>query len=167
MASLFHLAVPSGALREMNFQSKSYKRARKEGYRSGLEVRIAADLKKSGIDAEYEPFKITYTEPETTHKYTPDYVLPNGIVIESKGMFKSSDRKKHKLIKAQHPRLDIRFVFSNAHAKIGKKSKTTYAMWCEANGIPWADKDVPEEWKREPKGLYRSMAIIKARKSQK
>lgn len=85
-------------------------------------------------------------------------MLPNGIIIETKGQFETADRKKHKLIREQFPDLDIRFVFSNPHAKIGKKSKTTYAMWCDRLGIPWASKRIPEEWLSEKPKAGRTAA---------
>ena len=116
------------------------------GYRSGLEEKVGAQLQSAGIEAEYEPFKISYEVPATQHKYTPDYVLPNGIIIETKGRFVIEDRKKHILIKAQYPGLDIRFVFSNSKAKLRKGSKTTYADWCQKQGFNFADKLVPQTW---------------------
>ena len=48
------------------------------------------------------------------HQNSPNPILfrlDNGIIIETKGAFNSADRKKHKLIKEQHPELDIRFMF--------------------------------------------------------
>lgn len=86
-------------------------------------------------------------------------MLPNGIIIEAKGIFDATDRAKHLLIKAQYPHLDIRFVFSNAKAKIYKGSKTTLAAWCEKNGYQYATKEIPAKWfKEKPKdttGLHR------------
>jgi hypothetical protein len=120
-------------------------RGLKHGYRSGLEDRIAEQLKSLFIPVEYETFKITY-EINESRKYTPDFRLPNGIIIESKGRFVTADRKKHLLIKKQHPKIDIRFVFSNSKAKIAKGSFTTYAEWCKANGFLYADKLIPQEW---------------------
>lgn len=117
-----------------------------EGYRSGLEEIVAEQLQDAGVKAQYEPFKISYEVPASVHRYTPDYVLPNGIIIETKGRFVTADRKKHKLIKEQYPDLDIRFVFSNSRGKISKASKTTYAMWCEKYGYKFADRLIPEEW---------------------
>jgi hypothetical protein len=93
--------------------------------------------------------KIGYIKPERDATYTPDFPLPNGIIIETKGRFLTADRQKHLLIKDQRPDLDIRFVFSNSRSKIGKKSKTTYAMWCEKNGFKYADKSIPTEWINE------------------
>lgn len=120
----------------------------KYGYRSGLEERVSKQLKESGIKFEYETLKIEY-RIEETRKYTPDFTLPNGIIVETKGRFVAKDRKKHLLIKQQKPELDIRFVFSNSNAKINKGSKTSYADWCQRYGFKWADKWVPEDWINE------------------
>src|SRR3546814_6931922 len=72
--------------------------------------------------------------------YTPDLILKNGIIVETKGIFDVDDRRKHELIKAQHPGLDIRFVFSRSKSPIRKGSKTTYADWCAKRGIPFDRK---------------------------
>lgn len=119
------------------------------GYRSGLEESIGEQLKGLNVDYGYEAVKIPYYTPAMPHKYTPDFVLPNGIIIESKGLFTSDDRKKHELVKAQNPSLDIRFVFSNSRQKITKLSKTSYGMWCAARGFQYADKLIPLEWIKE------------------
>lgn len=118
----------------------------KYGFRSGLELDLDESLKTLGIDGEYEKNKITYTQPETQHTYTPDFRLPNGIYVETKGRFVMEDRKKHILIKQQHPELDIRFVFQNSKNKIRKGSKTTYGDWCDKYGFKYADKTIPSEW---------------------
>lgn len=121
----------------------------KYGYRSGLEKRIQEQLNSLSVDYEYEKLKIEY-EVHEVRKYTPDFVLlSNGIIIESKGRFVTADRKKHLLIKKQHPTLDIRFVFSNSKSKINKGSKTTYADWCNKHGFQWADKQIPKDWLNE------------------
>lgn len=121
----------------------------KNGYRSGLEEQIAAELDQLGVPYEYEKLVIPYIKPERKAKYTPDWKLPNGIIIETKGRFLTADRQKHLLIKAQHPEYDIRFVFSNSLTKISKQSKTTYADWCEKHGFKYADKHIPIEWLNE------------------
>jgi len=120
--------------------------AAKYGFRSGLEMTIDESLKEKGIDGEYEQHIIEYVKPETHHKYHPDFKLPNGIFVETKGRFLADDRKKHLLIKKQHPELDIRFLFQNSKSKISKGSKTTYGMWCDKHGFQYADKEIPEDW---------------------
>lgn len=122
--------------------------AKKLGFRSGLEEKVAKQLTEAGVAYEYETTKIKYVVPESVHKYTPDFVLPNGIIVETKGRFVVADRKKHLLIQKQRPDLDIRFVFSNSKTKISKGSKTSYADWCDKNNFIFADKEIPEEWLR-------------------
>ena len=123
------------------------KSAVRAGFRSGLEQDNAAWLDTLGVKYTYEKKKIRYvTKPKI---YTPDFVLSNGIIVETKGRFISSDRAKHLLIKEQHPDLDIRFVFSNANNRLSKKSSTTYAQWCDRHGFKWADQRVPKEWTEE------------------
>jgi len=129
-------------------KSKLTKRqtALKHGYRSGLEEQIHDKLKTDGINAEYEQHTIKYIIPASEHIYTPDFKLPNGIYIETKGRFVLEDRKKHLLIRQQHPNIDIRFVFQNSKGKIRKGSKTTYADWCTKHGFLYADKIIPQDW---------------------
>jgi hypothetical protein len=106
-----------------------------------------------GIDPQYEQHVILYTKPARASKYHPDFRLPNGIFIESKGRFITEDRQKHILIRQQHPELDIRFVFSNSKARISKTSQTTYQDWCAKHGFKWSDKLIPISWLHEkPRG---------------
>jgi hypothetical protein len=118
----------------------------KYGFRSGLEERVAEQLDKAGVKYTYEQVKLNYIKPASKHVYTPDFVLSNGIVIETKGRFLLADRQKHILVKKHNPTLDIRFVFSNSNARISKASTTTYAQWCKKNGFKYADKMIPKEW---------------------
>ena len=125
-------------------RSKLRQSALKAGFRSGLEQDNAKHLKRNGVAFEYEKKKIPYVPKPKT--YTPDFVLGNGVIIETKGRFTASDRAKHLLIKQQHPDLDIRFVFTNARQRISKRSKTTYADWCDKHGFMYAECLVPKEW---------------------
>ena len=126
--------------------------ALKYGFRSGLEEKIADNLTLKGVGFTYEELTIPFVEPAKGRKYTPDFVLlDNGIIVESKGRFLTEDRQKHLLVKAQHPHLDIRFVFSSSKTKINKRSLTTYGDWCDKNGFIYADKDIPVSWLKEPK----------------
>lgn len=114
------------------------------GLRSGLEVAVKGNLEAQGCPFLYEPVNIPYDSPGL---YKPDFVLTKqAIIVEAKGEFKTEDRRKMLLVKAQYPDLDIRFVFSRASTRIGTKSKTTYAMWCDRHGFPYADKTVPPAW---------------------
>jgi hypothetical protein len=119
-------------------------------FRSGLEESIAKRLQLQGVPVVFEQYHLKYVIPASDHIYTPDLILPNGIIIEAKGLFETEDRKKHLLVKEQYPHLDIRFVFSNPKQVIYKGSKTSYAAWCQKHGYKFAAKFVPEEWLKEP-----------------
>lgn len=120
-------------------------------FRSGLELKVAAQLESKGIKFEYEQWKIPYVIPASNHHYQPDFLLPNGIFVETKGLFDADDRKKHLLIREQMPELDIRIVFSSSRSKLYKGSPTSYAEWAEKHNILFADKLIPAEWLKEPK----------------
>lgn len=121
------------------------RQAIKHGWRSGLEEKVAKELSESGIKYQYESMKIKYDVIET-RTYTPDFILPNGIIVETKGRFVAADRKKHLLIQKQFDYFDIRFVFQNARAKLFKGAKSTYSQWCDKHGFLWAQGSIPEEW---------------------
>ena len=121
----------------------------KYGFRSGLEEKVAEYLASKGVGFSFETLKVPYVKPETKHIYTPDFILDNGIIIETKGRWMMEDRKKHILIRKQHPNLDIRILFQNAHAKISKGSKTSYADFCEKHGITYAHREIPVAWLKE------------------
>ena len=129
--------------------------ALKNGFRSGLEDKIAERLVALEVPFEYEKLVIGYTQPEKKRTYTPDFLLlKNGIIIESKGRFMTADRQKHLMVKEQHPELDIRFVFSNSKSKLSKISQTTYGDWCNKHGFKYADKDIPTSWLNERGSKY-------------
>ena len=121
----------------------------KAKYRSGLETQTAAFLSECQQEVRYEKLRIEW-EDLAYRTYTADFVLDNGIIIETKGMFTATDRRKHVEIKRQHPDLDIRFVFTNANAKLYKGAKSTYKDWCEKHGFLWANRVIPKEWLDEP-----------------
>ena len=134
-----------------------YRHARALGYRSGLELQVAQELTDANVAFQYEPYRIKYEQPAKTRTYVPDFVLPNDIIIELKGRFPTADRQKMLMVKASRPDLDIRFIFSNPNTRIGKKSSTTYAMWCDKNDFPYAKaatkaqlragmSSIPKEW---------------------
>ena len=113
-------------------------------YRSGLEEKVANLLEGLGVTYEYESKRVSYT---IQHNYCPDFVLPNHVHLETKGYWDAADRRKIKAVKKDNPELDLRMVFQSPFNKISKKSKTTYAMWCEKHDIPWTSfHNIPLEW---------------------
>jgi len=142
---------------------------RAKGFRSGLEVVVNKQLKDSGISYSYEGElnTVRYILPESRHRYLCDFLLGNGVMIESKGLFTSDDRKKHIHIKQQWPMLDIRFLFSRSSSRLSKSSKTTYAAWCEKNGFKYCDREIPKAWLKETKPKAELELIISTLKGFK
>ena len=117
----------------------------RRNYRSGLEHKAATFLETRQKIVSYEKLKIEW-EDLKYRTYTPDFELDNGIIIETKGLFSAGDRRKHLEIQRQHPKLDIRFVFSNARSKLYKGAKSRYCDWCDQKGFKWAHRVIPEGW---------------------
>ena len=113
-------------------------------FRSQLEENIAKLLDGLGVSFEYESEKLGYT---IEHSYTPDFVLPNYTYLEAKGYWSPADRRKILSVKKDNPDIDLRMVFQSPYNKISKKSKTTYAQWCEKHDIPWSSyQNIPIDW---------------------
>jgi hypothetical protein len=112
-------------------------------YRSQLEAVVAKSFEKGGHTYLYEPLKIEYHLDCT---YTPDFVFPNGVHIETKGFLPPRDRRKILAVLEQHPELDLRMVFQRNNP-LAKGSKTTYGDWCDKHKIPWCVwPNLPEDW---------------------
>jgi hypothetical protein len=150
---------PTVKARTQMFQYQKYKRVRISKtveLKSGLEEVIYNYLKNNKVHFVYEGMKIKFELPTQKKSYTPDFPINDRFIVEAKGAFNSADRKKHKLIREQHPELDIRFIFSNSKTKIGKKSLTTYGKWCELfkfkfHCIQSTKIPFPQEWLNEIK----------------
>ena len=113
-------------------------------YRSRFEASVAQCLERDGIAAEYETNVLNYEM-----HYIPDFVLKPAcgrvIYVEVKGYFPSADRTKMAAVARFNPELDIRFVFSTPHRRIGKGTMT-YAIWAERHGFMWSADFVPSSW---------------------
>ena len=113
-------------------------------FRSKLEERVADLMVELGVKYEYESTKVPYV---IQHSYTPDFLLPNGVYLECKGYWEPEDRRKIKAVKELNPDMDLRMVFQAPFNTISKKSKTTYAQWCEKLNIPWTSyANIPLDW---------------------
>ena len=124
--------------------AKRFAAAKKYGYRSGLELTVSEYLKERNINYGYESIKIEW-EDLAYRTYAPDFVLDNGIIIETK--------------------LDIRFVFTNSRSKLRKGAKSNYAEWCIKYGFLYYDRIIPEDWLKE-KGKNRHETFIKFKGSK-
>ncbi len=133
-------------------------------YRSHLEVRVADLLTSSGVRYSYEEWSYEYDYPiprgvcdscggqdiYTERTYTPDFFLPNGIVVEAKGKMTAPVRKKMLAVKASWPDLDLRLLFMRDN-KIHKNSTTRYTEWATKHGFPNSVEPIPQEWVDEAK----------------
>lgn len=113
-----------------------------------FEERVINDLTQRSVPHMYEPEKLAYY---VERYYVPDLKVGT-MYVELKGYFRQDAQRKMKAVKAQHPELDIRFVFQNANATIqgAKKrkdgSKMTCAEWAKRNGFVYSEGTIPEEW---------------------
>ena len=113
-------------------------------FRSKFEAAVAASLNKRGLPFHYEgqalPYKIEAI-------YTPDFILPNGVIVETKGLFDSDDRRKMVAVKEQNPHLDIRLCFMKADVKLSRAPRSlTYWQWSERHGFLWCEGHIPTTW---------------------
>lgn len=130
-------------------QSKPYGK-RTHGKRSGFESRVYSNALRQGHRLVYEPKegKLPYVL-----YYLPDFILPNGIIVEAKGWFTPSDRTKMLRVKKSNPQLDIRFVFQRNNT-LGNGSKTTYLAWARRHGFKAiVGEEIPSDWFEEKKRL--------------
>jgi len=111
-------------------------------YKSKFEAKIAANLIKRKVNFKYELWSYPYTLEKW---YTPDWFLPGGVIVETKGKFTSADRTKMLIIKEEFPDLDIRLVFMRDNY-LRKGSKTKYSDWARKHGYTYAIGDIPDEW---------------------
>jgi hypothetical protein len=139
-------------------------KARAAGFRSDFERRVAANLDAVGCDYDFE-CKGELVEWVLEKTYLPDFILPNGIIIETKGRMDGDDRTKHLCIREQYPEKDIRFLFQRDNPLTNKRRRKkatllnkdgtprkvqTYSSWCEKNGFLYAiGTVVPQSWIEE------------------
>ena len=108
-----------------------------------LELKFEDILLENKVEYDYEITVIPYTVPESKHKYTVDWTLLNGTLVETKGYLSDhQERNKYVLLKQQYPDLDLRFVFDNPNKLCGG-TKYSHAKWADKFGFRWCSiKDV-------------------------
>ena len=116
--------------------------------RSGYEKKVRKCLEENKVQYTYESMVIKYVVPETKRSYTPDFILPNGVIIEAKGYWDAESRRKMALVVEQNPHLKLKMLLQRDNT-ISKKSKTKYSDWAKARGIECVVSPqgiIPEEW---------------------
>ncbi len=118
-------------------------------FRSKFEKELYNNARKRKKKLAYEPNepRVIYT---TTNRYIPDFVLPNGVIVEAKGYFKAKDRTKMLNVSRNNSDLDIRFVFQRANNRLTKSPNSMmYWQWAEKHGFKWAEGNIPDSWWEE------------------
>jgi hypothetical protein len=119
-------------------------------HRSGFDAAIRKDLDGRKVPYLYEPraYRLVLDVPrhvcgtcgsphiQKNIKYTPDFVFPNGLVVEAKGKFTARDRKVA-LAFYEQSGLEYRILFQRDN-KLNPRSSSRYSDWCDAAGIQWA-----------------------------
>ena len=112
------LITMKGVEWESSSALQSYLNSKEFLYLTGA-IAVLGELKEQKIEFGYEDTTIEYTIPEKKSKYTVDFTLPNGILVETKGRWVAADRQKHLLIKKQHPSFQgIENLLSRAYKEI-------------------------------------------------
>lgn len=123
-------------------------------FKSKLEEKVWAVLKKEFPSVKYEPNKFKFIQPEIERTYIPDFKTGrSNIFLEAKGKLDLETRKKMVWFRDSNPTIRIIFLFMNPDNKITKRSKTTYAMWATDNGFEWLD--FRKDWLNAYKQLCR------------
>lgn len=118
---------------------------KKKKYRSKFEAKVAEFLRTKKVPFEYESIKLDY---QLVHIYKPDFILKNGIIIETKGRFLGKDRTKLRMVKYYHPNKDIRLCFMRDNY-LYKGSTTKYSDWCKTHNFKYCIERIPDSWLKE------------------
>lgn len=122
-------------------------------FRSGYEERVYNNAinRKRKLDFEPPDALVYYVKPARKSRYIPDFRLPNGILVETKGRLTAQDRAKMLLVVRDNPELDIRFLFQRANQRITRsKNSMTYGEWADKHEFVWSTGEtIPDEWFNE------------------
>lgn len=118
-------------------------------FKSKYEQTVYSHAIDAGYKLAYEPAKakLKYVLPERA--YQPDFVLANGIVVETKGFLRYDDLRKMIAVKAANPQIDLRIVFMRADRPLRKGGQMAYGEWATKAGFLWAEGMIPEAWHQE------------------
>lgn len=137
---------------------KQYNWAHK--FDSKFENAVAEHLRSIGVEFEYEKESFIFIKTVRKAicrtcggddcgqklKYTPDFFLGNGIILEAKGYLDAPTRERHRLMRDQHPGLDLRLVFQKNNVIKQTKKKERYSDWATRLEIPFCVGMPPKDW---------------------
>lgn len=118
-------------------------RRRRKGqpHKSNFEDQFVEVLTEAKLPVDYEPDRFEYKQ---VRYYKPDWKIADNVYVETKGLLTAADRGKLIRVLEQNPGLTVIMVFQNPYKKLNKRSKTTYAGWCDKNNIPWCTASAGE-----------------------
>ncbi len=120
-----------------------FNRQRKDKeHRSKLEDQVEKALATQGFSPSYEVDKFNYVLHK---KYTPDFKVGD-VYIEVKGWWPPAERSKFLAVVMNNPGLPIFVALQRPQMTLSKKSKTTYAQWCQKYGIAWSPIPIPQDF---------------------
>jgi hypothetical protein len=134
----------------MNWAKKKAQAERTSRIRaSKFEESFEKTLIAGGVVYTYEAIKVKFTPPAKERTKTWDWLIETDsgktFVCETKGYW--SPRNRLDETEAIHQNTaDVRYCFQRAKTPIRKGSKTTYADWCDKNGILWCEGTIPPSW---------------------
>ena len=112
------------------------------GFRSTTELRVAQQFQDEGVPYTYETDRLGYS---LKRNYTPDFKIGD-VFVEVKGYWPPSDRAKLLAVFKSNPETMLFVALERPALTISKKSKTTYAQWCDNNRIPWCPVPIPQQF---------------------
>jgi predicted nuclease of restriction endonuclease-like RecB superfamily len=117
--------------------------------KSGLEKKVHTQLRRARVSFEYEGTSFPYI---LARRYIPDFTITTKsgkvIYVEVKGYLRPEDRTKLRAVRAMHPDLDLRILFSRNN-KLNTKARMTYTEWADKHGFPWCIGKIPRKWFNE------------------
>lgn len=128
-------------------------------FRSRFEYNIAMTLWNKGIKFEYERESWEYhadvyqgmcadcggNKVISMRKYTPDFFLPNGLVVEAKGRLDPPTRTQLLAVMESNPDKELVLLFAKDNW-MTKAHKNRYSDWCEKHNIDYSIGSIPDEW---------------------
>jgi hypothetical protein len=95
-------------------------------FRSSWEANYARILNHLGVGWQYEPETFQVGEAET---YTPDFRLDDGTLIEIKGWWTESGKRKVELFREKHPEFTLQTITRTEYTVLSKQYRSLIANW--------------------------------------
>lgn len=95
-------------------------------FRSSWEANYARILNHQGVRWQYEPETFQVGESET---YTPDFKLEDGTLVEIKGWWTESGKRKVNLFQSKYPTMKLEIVTRKEYTALSKTYRNLITNW--------------------------------------